>query len=253
MNNQIEGWTLDNAVGPDPHLMQGDLVVFRESKESLKSAGIVVTADCDLKNRKHAHLVTLVPIVSVKATMEHYLLLEACEDQRKNILNYVGRNFGIDVEDDHFVVEAQLLDLANKLAEETPEKIAVDFILRRQELLSVKDYSKLITALGGKAKAASSFEDKLRKKGDIIVLPSASALGVEGEIAWVRRIWQVPIKDIAMKTSEISRCPGERVARLNSPYRYRLTQVMSQVFSDIGLPDSSRQFKNDIEKVLSNV
>ncbi len=252
MADTINGWALERVVGPDPHLTQGDLVIFRDNDDPLKRAGIVVTADCDLKNRKHAHLVTLVPIVSILATMERYLLLEACESQRKQIIEFACRKLKIDISEDPLVIEAKIRELAKTLTEGSPETVAVDIVLRQKESLSVKDYSELMSAIGSKAKAASSFETQLLKKGDIVVLPSAKGLGVEGEIAWVRHIWQVPIGKIALKTSDVRYCPGERVARLESPYRYRLTQVMAQVFSDIGLPDSDRQFKNDIEKVLSN-
>lgn len=184
--------------------------------------------------------------------MERYLLLEACENQRKQILDFACRTQNIDRDDDPLVVDAHMRELSRTLQEATPAKLAVDFILRRQESMSVKEYATLMQAVGSQPKGASSFEAQLLKKGDIVILPSAAKLGVVGEIAWVRHIWQVPIGQIALKTSDIRHCQGERVARLDSPYRYRLTQIMAQVFSDIGLPDSARQFKTDIEKVLSN-
>lgn len=252
MTEKINGWSLETAVGPDPHLSQGDLVIFRDSNDPLKEAGIVVTADCDLKNRKHAQLVTLVPIVSILAAMENYLFLEACEGQRRQILDFTCRALKIDSSEESLVIEARLRELFGSIPPDSPQAIAVDIILRRRESLSVKDYSALMNAIGSKAKAASSLETQLLNKGDVLVLPSAQKLGVEGEIAWVRHIWQVPIGQIAMKTSDVKHCPGERVARLDSPYRYRLTQVMAQVFSDIGLPDSTRKFKDDIEKVFAN-
>lgn len=253
MTEQINGWSLETAVGPDPHLSQGDLVIFCDSSDPLKEAGIVVTADCDLKNRKHAHLVTLVPIVSILATMERYLFLEACEMQRPQILDFACRTLKIDRGEELLIIEARLREVFEEILPNSPQAIAVDIILRQRESLSVKEYAALMNAIGSKAKAASSFEMQLLNKGDVMVLPSAEKLGVKGEIAWVRHIWQVPIGQIAVKTSDIKHCPGERVARLESPYRYRLTQVMAQVFSDIGLPDNDRKFKNDIEKVFANV
>lgn len=253
MTEKINGWSLEASVVPDPHLSQGDLVVFRDSNDPLKEAGIVVTADCDLKNRKHAHLVTLVPIVSILETMERYLFLEACEGQRKQIIEFTCRTLNIDKSEELLIIEARCRELLDSILPGSPQAIAVDVVLRQRESLSVKDYSTLMNAIGSKTKAASSLEAQLLNKGDVIVLPSAEKLGVKGEIAWVRHIWQVPIGQIAMKTSDVKHCPGERVARLDSPYRYRLTQVMAQVFSDIGLPDSDRKFKEDIEKVLANV
>lgn len=251
MENNIEGWTLERAVGPDPYLTQGDLIAFPSADDPLRVAGIVVTADCDLKNRKHARMVTLVPIVSVEATLERYLLPEACEKQRQLIFEFACNTLKIDFQDP-LIAEAQLRELVEATAVGSPERTAADFVLHRQEALAVGDYVTLMKAIGSQPKGAAAFESQLLGKGDIVVLPSAKELGVTGEIAWVRHIWQESVGQIALRTSDVKYRRGERIARLDSPYRYRLTQVMAQVFSDIGLPDSERKFREDIEKVLAN-
>ncbi|KWF22509.1 hypothetical protein WL84_18600 [Burkholderia cenocepacia] len=43
--------------------------------------------------------------------------------------------------------------------------------------------------------------------------------------------------DIATKTSEAAPNLARRIGRLVPVLRYRLTQMLAQVFSDIGLPD----------------
>lgn len=66
---------------PSAHLWQGDLIRFKDTDDPLKSAGIIITADCDLECEKHAGLITLVSIVSAKTLLEKYLLFEHCEKE----------------------------------------------------------------------------------------------------------------------------------------------------------------------------
>ena len=103
--------------------------------------------------------------------------------------------------------------------------------------MSVASYKVLTNAIGSAPKKATTFKDQLRGKGDLLILPDTQRLGVEGGLVWVRHIWQVPMADVALRTSELGERTGERLARLDSPFRYRLTQLMAQVFSDIGLPN----------------
>lgn len=250
--DENESWLLENSVGPDPHLTQGDLVLFPDSADPLRRAGIVVTADCDLEQRKHAQLATLVPVVSVQTTMENYLFLDACEMQRKQIHAFFCRSRGFAVDEDSAVVDAEMRSFLTSPQEDQVLKLAVEFLLRTRESMSVGEYSALMKAVGSNPKGASSFEQQLLKKGDIVIVPSPKALGVDAEIVWVRHIWQEPVGQIALRTSDVAHCRGEKLARLASPYRYRLTQVMAQVFSDIGLPASGRKFLSEIEEVLSN-
>ncbi|MDP3897797.1 MAG: hypothetical protein Q8Q62_14085 [Mesorhizobium sp.] len=122
-------------------------------------------------------------------------------------------------------------------AEVTAWQIAAQFALSTVNMMSISEYKLLITEMKVSPKKPSSFVDQIRSRGDLMILPDASELGVSGRIAWVRHIWQVSVSDIALKTSDVSYRKGERIARLDSPYRYRLTQLMAQVFADIGLPD----------------
>ncbi|MNL80928.1 hypothetical protein D3C87_2078990 [compost metagenome] len=62
----------------------------------------------------------------------------------------------------------------------------------------------------------------------------------------------MPISEVAIRTSEIGDRSGERMARLDSPYRYRLTQLMAQVFSDIGLPNIPDMVDQSLEDAYSD-
>lgn len=113
--------------------------------------------------------------------------------------------------------------------------------------MAVGSYKKLMQAIQSAPQKEGVLTDKIRSRGDLLILPDAHQLGISGGIAWIRNIWQVPLVDIAIRTSEVGIRPGERIARLDSPYRYRLTQLMAQVFSDIGLPDTTDRIDQFVE------
>lgn len=82
MELKIEGWELDKEIKENAVLKQGDLIKIHDGDDPLRKAAIVVTADCDLINKKHARLITLVPAVSVKDILENYLLVETATARR---------------------------------------------------------------------------------------------------------------------------------------------------------------------------
>ncbi|WP_157572171.1 hypothetical protein [Hydrogenophaga taeniospiralis] len=252
MSEILEGWLLEQSVSAKPHLRQGDLVLFRESKDPMRMAGIVVTADCDLKNRKHAQLVTLVPLLTVQAILERYLFLEACESLSSQLRSCLCKKYAIDLNEDLLLIDVRLRELLTRPEVPAIDSVAVRLILGLQEQITTASYRDLMKMIGGAPKSGGAFETQLQKRGDLVILPSAEILGVKGRIAWVRHLWQVPVGEIALKTSDTKYCDGEFVARLDSPFRYRLTQVMAQVFSDIGLPDGKIEFKSEIEGVMGN-
>lgn len=239
VRDDILGWLLDDAVGPNAKLRQGDLIVFEGAESNLRKAGIIVTADCDLEQRKHARLVTLVPIVDARTILEQYLLYEDCERKRDQIELYLFKAYSIDVRQDR-ATKLTILRAAyatSDLNGDDSIKVAADFVFGTSDSIAVDGYVKLMRDIGGGPKARSALRDQIRKRGDLLMLPSIRKLGVSGHIAWLRHIWQVGLDDIALRTSEVGARPGERLGRLDSPFRYRLTQLMAQVFSDIGLPD----------------
>jgi hypothetical protein len=238
IETEIAGWVLDEFVPPTATLTQGDLIKFDGAQDPLRQVGIVVTADCDLEKKKHARLVTLIPVVSVTVLLENYLLPEDCENKRQQIENYALNVFEVDRTHEPALRAAVLRE---KLAEtgELPEahSIAGKFVTDQLDSISIKEYRCLMEAIRSGMKKSESLSQQILKRGDILILPSPKKIGLDDDIAWVRHIWQVPIGEIALRTSETNTRPGERVARLDSPFRYRLTQLLAQVFSDIGLPN----------------
>nr|WP_034340742.1 hypothetical protein [Herbaspirillum sp. B39] len=254
MNEQkISGWLLDEFISPTATLTQGDLIKFDGETDPLKQVGIVVTADCDLERKKHAKLVTLIPVVSVKVLLEHYLLPEDCERKRSQIESFAMQDFGIDsdqpIEVKYFMLKEKV-ENAQKLS---PVQTIVGRLMRDQlNSICIDDYKILMNAIKLQRKNPKDLSQQILARGDLFILPNLAALGVGGDVAWVRHIWQVPVGNIALRTSETKHRPGERLARLDSPFRYRLTQLLAQVFSDIGLPDIPNSVEAKINEAYAH-
>lgn len=256
MNAQepLAGWEVEDRVSPTSQLRQGDLIAF-QSSDSLQKFGLVVTADCDLTQRKHARLVTLVPVVELIDIVECYLLPEMCERSRPSIEGYLTKKFALQS-------SLQLPEGREELRARAVESggdpslrgacLAAKLLLQEVERLTIADYRLIMEAVGLKVgKLDDRLSQQVRGKGDLLMLPQLTNLGISADIAWVRHIWQVPLRQIVFRTSEVREGVGQRVARLASPFRYRLTQLMAQVFSDIGLPDISRDVSSELGKVLA--
>lgn len=244
---QFLGWVLDETVLPDARLRQGDLIKFEGTEDVLRRLAIVVTADCDLEQKKHGRVITLVPVVPAPIIIEHYLILDDCEKKKPQIEQYAFKELSLSDDQDNVIKYALLKDSLEKKQDASPAlRIAVDFLLHTKANMQLSEYNALMTAMKTGPKKIGSFKDQLRQRGDLMLLPEATPLGIKGHIAWVRQLWQTSASDVALRTSEVASRPGERIARLNSPFRYRLTQLLAQVFSDIGLPD----VPNSIDEIL---
>lgn len=254
VQEDVQGWLLDDAIAPDAKLRQGDLIVFNGSENTLHNVGIIVTADCDLEQRKHARLVTLVSVVDARTILERYLLLEDCERKREQIESYLFRAYSIDVRQERTTKLTLLRQACTPydLDGKDLRKVAADFVFGASDSIAVEGYVKLMKDIGSGPKVKNALRDQIRSRGDLLLLPNAKKLGVAGNIAWLRHIWQVGLNDIALRTSEVGARPGERIGRLDSPFRYRLTQLMAQVFSDIGLPNIPDGMDEAIDEAYSD-
>lgn len=255
VNTEINGWILDASVSPCASLTQGDLIGFEEEEDPLRRYGIVVTADCDLEKGKHAKLVTLIPVVSVKTLLENYLFLEDCEKKRDMIEQFAFKQFEVEKSPEIEAMRAMLRDklIVCDLTASDPKVIAAKVTLDELSCISVVEYKDLMAAIKNNVKKAKDLGSQIGSRGDVLNLPCTKALGIAGNIAWVRHIWQVPLSSIALRTSEAISKPGEKIARLDSPFRYRLTQIMAQVFSDIGLPDIPNVIEQSVQEVYQSV
>lgn len=253
MEKMTFGWEVEQAVSATPCLKQGDLIVFPDESDKAKRAGIVVTADCDLERKKHANLVTLVSVVDEEFILERYLLPDDCGAKKEQIKSFALRKYGIDSRQNPIVQTELILAALND--QPNSDRIApliAHVIADGIDAISIKEYKSLMQHVNIAAKKAKSFADQMASRGDLMVLPDAKDLGVNARLAWVRHVWQAQVSSIALKNSDVATRLGERRARLSSPFRYRLTQLMGQVFMDIGLPDVEIDLGNTVSEIFGD-
>lgn len=230
-------WQFYRSVSDDDTLQQGDLIRFADGEPW--RLGLVVTADCDLDKRKHSRLVTLVPLLTVNDVICRCLAFELF-DKYKNEFDSAARqafNIELNAGDAGFLgrVKARLLEGA--FSEPTHEHLA-KVTAQLSFHISIDVLKSLIQTIGvAWNKVSSRFSNQISARGDLLLLTSPPLVGQGEKIAWLRALWQEEVSAIALKTSESSDRRGVRVAQLASPFRYRLTQMLGQVFADIGLPD----------------
>ncbi|WP_424681282.1 hypothetical protein [Frateuria sp. YIM B11624] len=231
-------WALYESVAPGDWLQQGDLIRFKE-EDRPAYYGVVVTADCDLGNRKHSRLVTLVPLLSIEEIICKCLAYDAFENYKDALHQYCKRQLSIDDVPltPAFLGKVKALVREGNISDEVVET-AAKAITHEDWVICVPKLRAMFTAAGiSWPKALDRFAKQIDSRGDILRLLAPPLTPDRVSVVWLRAMWQARVSDIAIRTSEAQERSGIRVARLNSPFRYRLTQMLGQVFADIGLPD----------------
>lgn len=233
-------------------LSQGDVIVWEEAQDFQSKAAVVVTADCDLARGKHWGRITVVPLVPVENYLEEVYLpkqLELLEaDLTRLFANAVHQALkveAIDVPSEDALESLVSLDALPPYFDASNQANRTHSLLRQARGLSksVKSAAALDEALRlrdpkVKALSVSKIEAFLANPpGDCMVLPQFPGLAPGLHVAFLRAMREVRDRDIATKTSEVEPNRARRIGRLVPVLRYRLTQMLAQVFSDIGLPD----------------
>lgn len=233
-----ESWQIYGRATPQDNLNQGDLIKFDEGNgKSLW--GIVVTADCDLENRKHSRLVTLVPLLSVQQLICRCLAFDFVEYKIEAMSQKCRASFGIEVEPSDPAFRSQLKAGLLEGADKNETDIMLARLVCGEDVqVSVKGFKAAVEHAGlGWPACVKRLEEQIKSRGDMLVLEEPPYSKGKEFVAWLRGIWQEQISNIAVATSQAEGRRGVRVAQLRSPHRYRLTQMLGQVFADIGLPD----------------
>lgn len=252
----------------DSTLSQGDVIVWEEPQDFQSKAAVVVTADCDLARGKHWGRITVVPLVQI----EHYL-----EDV------YLPKQLAL-TEERLVVVFTKAVQQAVNGGTEPPSKDALESLVSLEVLPSPLDASNqakhahtLLRHARGLTKSMT-YADALDQAlclcspgvkalshakigtflnsppGDCMVMPQLPGLSPGLHVAFLRAMREVRDADIATKTSEVAPNRARRIGRLVPVLRYRLTQMLAQVFSDIGLPDSyEARLRDETAKFVESI
>ncbi|MDP9223480.1 MAG: hypothetical protein M3P18_06420, partial [Actinomycetota bacterium] len=103
------------------------------------------------------------------------------------------------------------------------------------------------------ARLVSDVESLLRSlPGDALFLNCLGPEYTSGYVCYLRVLRDIGDPDIAVRPRErAAGAPAERIGHLRSPYVYRLTQQLAEVFSSIGLPDEYEQSRDDRARSLA--
>lgn len=235
----------------DSTLSQGDVIVWDEAQDFQSKAAVVVTADCDLAKGKHWGRITVVPLVPVENYLEEVYLPKQLALLEEDLATLFAKEV-------HQVLDATADPPSGDALESLVSLDVLPLVLGNSDrakqahalLRHARGLTKSMTSAqaldealrlrspGVKALSASRIGTFLEKPpGDCMVLPQIPGLDPGLHIAFLRAMREVRDRDIATKTSEVAPNHARRIGRLVPVLRYRLTQMLAQVFSDIGLPD----------------
>jgi hypothetical protein len=240
-------------------LSQGDVIVWEKLQDFQSKAAVVVTADCDLAKGKHWGRITVVPIVPVAHYLEDIYLPKELSGLEPELVQLFAKEVhrALSTEETSPPTEEALESLVS--LETLPKILNVRNLLELHDLLrnargltksmqSATALDKALTLLKPKMKNLST--EKIgnflhKPPGDCMILPQLPGLVPGLNIAFLRAMREVSDKDIATKNSEMEQDRAKRIGRLVPVLRYRLTQMLAQVFSDIGLPDEYEGILNE--------
>jgi hypothetical protein len=210
-----------------------------------------------------------VPVFGVSTYVEELLAPKLLAKHHQRLLQHFGKSIGklltnISGENPSLVALEQLLGtplLPATLAADK-EVSAIHQVLRQhggwQKYESNLDCLALtftVLNLGGGEGMQNNIRGGLATlPGDVMPIPYFNGLPFDVSVAWLRIIREIPEKGIVRKMSDMTTATGIRVGRLSPVVRYRLTQMLAQVFSDIGLPEQHEQLVRDqINRYISTL
>jgi hypothetical protein len=256
-----------NPVDDNSPIRQGDIFYFYKQLPPWNKYCIVITADCDIAYDKSAGLFSYCPITDIE-TYFYYVYVSDLIDINKvlvRIKSIISKLTGGGVKDNTNID----LDAINKWAKEiSPEECLKqyktndvtlhdlleflhNFVVDNSICNKYVAYMQLMNGITSKEgllkKLVTRFGDHIKKlPGDLFYINYISGLDRIGYIVNLRRIsaFSQTAVNVSMK----------RISHMSSPFRYRLTQQVGQMFSDIGLPDEyEANRKEAVEEFIKTV
>lgn len=247
-------------------IKQGDVFEWRKPEEPWKKWGIVVTADCDLLWNKYRGTLSYVPVISLDSFVSTHWLPEqfdkllgarvnfalplvrtildpsgASELSPEGLVQWLHRDgldkvlsaLSVDKESDTSNALASCSDVISARGVTHDPRTGMETFIR----LSSQSRKKKTGDLGNPE--WEKLENAMRQlPGDMFFLSSISPVYKEGYVAYLRGIRELHVSQFPATTFDFNTSDVVRIARLTSPYKYRITQQLAAVFSDIGLPGS---------------
>jgi len=265
-------------------LRQGDVVRSLAARpDPWEDLAIIVTADCDIARNKHAGRLTCVPVLPAHAYLSTYYLphrigklQRALADRlvpsvrKAQSTHFDGFREPISFERAQgWILDTSPSHVSSTLRmtpEETQRFIPLAEAFARLETMRSGSFPEQIRTICGSEVVLdrSPDEGSARKKiraelanhvnelpGDALFLRSLGSTLTEGYVAYLRILLEVRDSRVAVKSTQRSfEIRYERIARLQAPYVYALTQKLASVFSTIGLPREYEESRSECGNAL---
>jgi hypothetical protein len=255
---------------PLTQLAQGDVFEWLESPEDpWHRHGIIVTADCDIVHRKHAGVLSYIPLLSVRdyvaafylpkqiakilSRIDEGIVKEVHRLQAKNLPTYpspVAANVAI-----AWVEQASSTAIADDLKATGSDRDRLVAVCEARAALVACSSSADINVHGKIAEIQSKLWKEIKSHlkdlpGDALFIRAITDRHSTGFVACLRFIRELSQSDIAIKAASLDGARARRIGRLRAPYVYRLTQMLGSVFSSIGLPDAYESARHELVELL---
>lgn len=280
MSNECDWEGEAVLVDDNPKLAQGDIIIFNKPKKNWEGIGIIVTADCDIEKGKHGGVISYVPAIKLHDYWRMFTLPKKIEKAEDGFVKqmYSGvkafwkkKKFESEISDEAISVmilashDNEIFELIG-IEDNIREKWGKIFAIYRKAAnrttdLSLDEMIDLILDLkNSMSGAAVDHENALKDieltvgslPGDAFFVARIPSQQAEGYVAYLRLVRELNVSQIALIPKDLKRPEVivTRIARLRSPFLYRLTQQLAQVFSDIGLPE---EYENNRLIVAKNI
>jgi hypothetical protein len=275
-----------DVIEDDRPLRQGDIFSWLiPSKNPWQQYGVVVTADCDIAKEKHHEILSYVPILFATDYLRLFYLPKQLRRSLRIIKDeLLARIRSAQAKTPEFTEPISEGTAITWVLRSPPEEIVDDLAitdgrerLRFHELCTLyrdtesaaaagtfaEQLSAALLLRGRASKNHESARDKLWDEilghvqslpGDTLFLNTVGINNTDGYIAYLRLVREIHQSEIAIRQTDLrdSAVKARRISRLRSPYVYRLTQLLSDIFSSIGLPREYELMRDSTVVAIGN-
>jgi len=254
----------------DPDVvLQGDVIEWLGEwrQPPWQAYGVIVTADCDLHWEKHGGHISYVPAMNTEDYLWYQwrqsILAGPCSQQIRTLSLRINRWLIKNRPEYERLSEGAICSWLARVGKETflselgvtdnGQRKDIGAIIDGVETLSATlelkeaDLDVLIRAYGLVNPKAASDRSVISKAfqaslgslpGDVFHLPVLPNDEDDGLFLMLRHIRQCAAAAIAKRPDDIrfGEARAKRAVRVSAPFRYAITQALSRVFGDIGLP-----------------
>jgi hypothetical protein len=287
-----DGMEVTNDIKPAGPLRQGDILRWdRRDGTVWTEYGVVVTADCDLEHNKMRNWVSYVPLVRFESYVSDVWGPDYVEKKVSKILESAVstiRSAHAETKPGATLTASAVADWINRddpsgiasaiFGKNCSDKVRLPFekiIARAKAALNCQNelsartgeldpYIKRITIRAsqlfpdGKG-SAQTIKEALNGHcgslpGDVFFIGAIPGEGNDGYFALLRHVTQCSLDDISLDPAQRPGpvLPLRRIAKLQPPFVFAMTQQLAKVFSDIGLPASyAERMTTCVKKYLS--